>query len=73
VFGVRIYLGCEIFLRVSGFFMVVWSMRIAGVTWIISVIRVFKFIRFVYVVKVIRLIITLDEYSKEREAPSEFE
>ena len=46
-------------------------MKIARLTWIVSAIRVFKFIGFVCVVKAIRVIITLNEYAKEREAPSE--
>ncbi len=51
--------------------MVIWLRRTARVSWIISVIQVFKFIGFVYVIRAIRVIITLNEYSKEREAPSE--
>ena len=46
-------------------------MTVARLTWIISVIQVFKFIGFVCVVKARRVIIMLNEYAKEREAPSE--
>ena len=53
--------------------MVIWLMRTARVTWIISVIQVFKFIGFVSVIKAKRVIITLNEYAKEREAPSEWQ
>jgi E3 ubiquitin-protein ligase DOA10 len=52
-------------------FMVIWLMRTVRVTWIISVIQVFKFIGFVSVIKAKGVIITLNEYAKEREAPSE--
>ena len=55
--------------RFCGVFMVIWLMRTARVTWIISVIQVFKFIGFVSVIKAVRVIITLNEYAKEREAP----
>ena len=51
--------------------MVIWLMRTARVTWIISVIQVFKFIGFVSVIMAKRVNITLNEYAKEREAPSE--
>ena len=51
--------------------MVIWLMRTARITWIISVIQVFKFIGFVSVIKAIRVIVTLNEYAKKREAPSE--
>ena len=51
--------------------MVMRLMETARVTWIISVIQVFKFIGFVSVINVIWVIITLNEYAKEREAPSE--
>ena len=44
--------------------MVIWLMRTARVTWIISVIQVFKFIGFVSVIKAIRIIITHIEYAK---------
>ena len=44
--------------------MVIWLMRTARVTWIISVIQVFKFIGFVSVIKAVRVIITLNEYTK---------
>ena len=47
-----------------GVFMVIWLMRTARVTWIISVIQVFKFIGFVSVIKAVRVIITLNEYAK---------
>ncbi len=50
--------------RFCGFFMVIWLMRTARVTWIISVIQVFKFIGFVCAVKAKRVIITLNEYAK---------
>ena len=74
VFGVWIYLGYEVcLLEFVGVFMVIWLMRTARVTWIISVIQVFKFIGFVSVIKAKRVIITLDEYAKEREAPSEWQ
>jgi hypothetical protein len=48
-------------------------MRTGRVTWIISVIQVFKFNGFISVIKAIRVIITLNEYAKEREAPSELQ
>jgi hypothetical protein len=51
--------------------MVIWLMRTARVTWIISVIQVFKFVGFVSVIKAIKVIVTLNEYGKKREAPSE--
>ncbi len=51
--------------------MVIWLMRAARVTWIISVVQVFTFIGFVSVIKAVRVIITLNEYAKKREAPSE--
>jgi hypothetical protein len=51
--------------------MVIWLMRTARVTWIISVIQVFTFIRSVSVIKAKRVVITLNEYAKERDAPSE--
>jgi hypothetical protein len=38
-----------------------------------SFIQVFKFIGFVSVIKAIRVIITLNEYAKEREALSEWQ
>ena len=44
--------------------MVIWLMRAARVTWIISVLQVFKFIGFVSVIKAVRVIITLNEYAK---------
>ena len=44
--------------------MVIWLMRTARVTWIISVIQVFKFIGFVCVIKAKRVIVTLNEYAK---------
>jgi ABC-type microcin C transport system permease subunit YejE len=44
--------------------MVIWLMRTARVTWIISVIHVFKFIGFVCVIKAKRVIVTLNEYAK---------
>ena len=59
--------------RFCGVFIVYWLMRTARVTWIINVIQVFKFIRFVSVIKAMRFIITLNEYAKEREAPSEWQ
>jgi hypothetical protein len=48
-------------------------MRTARVTWIIRVIQVFKFIGSVSVIKAKRVIITLNEYAKEREAQSEWQ
>ncbi len=48
-----------------GFLMIIWLMRTARVTWIISAIQVFKFIGFVSVIKAIRVIITINEYAKE--------
>jgi hypothetical protein len=54
-----------------GLFSVIRLMRITRVTWIFSVSRGLTFIGFVCVVKAIRVIITLSEYAKEREAPSE--
>ena len=45
-------------------YLVIWFMRTARVTWIISVIQVFKFIGFVYVIRAVRVIITLNEYAK---------
>ena len=53
--------------------MVFWLMRTARVTWIISIIQVFKFIGFFSVIKAKGVIITLNEYAKEREAPSEWQ
>jgi hypothetical protein len=44
--------------------MVIWLMRTARVTWIITVIQVYKFIEFVSVIKAVRVIITLNEYAK---------
>jgi hypothetical protein len=44
--------------------MVIWLMRAARVTWIITVIQVYKFIEFVSVIKAVRVIITLNEYAK---------
>ena len=65
VFGVWIYLGYEVcLLDFVWVFMVIWLMRTARVTWIISVIKVFKFIGFVSVSKAKRVIITLNEYAK---------
>ena len=69
--GVWIYLDYEVFLYNYLGLKVVRSMRIAMVTWICSVIRVFKFVGFVCVFKAIRVIITLNEYANECEAPSE--
>ena len=57
--------------RFCGVFMAIWLMRTARVTSIISVIQVFKFIGFVSVIKAVRVIITLNEYAKERETPIE--
>ena len=51
--------------------MVIWLTRTARVTWIISVIQVFKLIGFVSVIKAIRVVVTLNEYAKKRETPSE--
>jgi hypothetical protein len=51
--------------------MVSWPMRTARVSWIISVIQVFKLIGFVSVIKAIWVVVTLNEYAKKREAPSE--
>jgi hypothetical protein len=51
--------------------MIVWLMRTARVTWIISAIQVFKFISFASVIKAIRIIITLNEYAKEHDAKNE--
>ncbi len=53
--------------------MVIWLMRTAKVAWIVMVIHVFTFIGFVSVIKAIKVIITLNEYAKEREAPSEWQ
>ncbi len=50
--------------------MISWPTRTARITWIISVIQIFKFIGYVSVIKAIRVIVTLNEYAKEREAPS---
>ena len=50
--------------RFCGVFMVIWLMRTARVTWIISVIQVFKFIGFICVIKAKRVIFTLNEYAK---------
>ncbi len=50
--------------RFFGGFMVIWLMRTARVTWIISVIQVFKFIGFVCMIKAKRVSITLNEYAK---------
>jgi ABC-type microcin C transport system permease subunit YejE len=50
--------------RLCGIVKVIWLMRTARVTWIISVIQVFKFIRFVCVINAKRVIITLNEYAK---------
>ncbi len=55
----------------AGLFRVVRIMRIARVTSIFNGIRVSRFIAFVCVAKDIIAIITLNEYTKEREAPSE--
>jgi hypothetical protein len=44
--------------------MIIWLMRTARITWIISVIQVFKLNGFVSVIKSIRVIITLNEYAK---------
>jgi hypothetical protein len=44
--------------------MVIWLVRTARFTWIISGIMVFKFIGFVSVIKAIRVIVTLNEYAK---------
>ncbi len=44
--------------------MVIWLMRTARATWIISVIQVFTFIGFVSVIKAVRVIITLNQYAK---------
>ena len=44
--------------------MVIWLMRTARVTLIISAIQVFTFIGFVSVIKAVRVIITLNEYAK---------
>ncbi len=44
--------------------MVIWLMRTARLTWIISVIQVFTFIGFVSVRKAVRVIITLNEFAK---------
>ncbi len=60
------------FVRFYGVLMFIWLMRTARVTWIISIIQVFKFFGFVSVIKAKRVFITLNEYVKEREAPSEF-
>ena len=46
--------------------MVIWLMRTARVTWIISVIQVFNFIGFVSLIKAKRVIITLNEAPSER-------
>ena len=61
--------------RFCGVFMVIWLMRTARVTWIISVIQVFKFIGFVSVIKAVRVIITLNEYANASRsgAPSEWQ
>jgi hypothetical protein len=40
-----------LFVRFCEVFMVIWLMRTARVTWIISVIQVFKFIGFVCAIK----------------------
>jgi hypothetical protein len=48
---------CEVFI-------VIWLMRTARVTWIISVIQVSKFIGFVCAIEAKRVIITLNEYAK---------
>jgi hypothetical protein len=54
--------------------MVIWLMRTARVTLIISVIQGFTFIGFVFsVLTAKRVIITLNEYTKEREEPSEWQ
>jgi membrane-bound ClpP family serine protease len=50
--------------RFCGVFMVIRLMRIASVTWIISVIQAFKFIALVSVIKAKRVIFTLNEYAK---------
>jgi hypothetical protein len=44
--------------------MVIWLMRTARVTWIISVIQVFIFIGFICVIKAKSVIVTLNEYAK---------
>ncbi len=52
VFGVWIYLGYEVcLLDFVGIFIVIWLMRTARVTWIISVTQVFKFIGFVCAIR----------------------
>ncbi len=55
----------------AGLFTVIRIMRIARVTSIFDVVRVTRFIAFVCVAKDIIAIITLNEYAKEREAPSD--
>ncbi len=52
--------------------MVIWLMRTARVTWIISIIQVFKFIGFVSVIKAKRVII-IRQGVKELEAQSEWQ
>jgi hypothetical protein len=47
-----------------GVFMVIWLMRTARVTLIISDIQVFQFIGFVCVIKAARDSITLNKYAK---------
>ncbi len=44
--------------------MVIWLMRTARVTLIISDIQVFKFVAFVSVIKAKRVNVTLNEYAK---------
>ena len=44
--------------------MVIWLVKTARVTWIITVIQVFKFIGFASLIKAVRVIVTLNEYAK---------
>ena len=62
---------CGFSVRLFRVFRVIRFMSIARATLSFSVIRVFKFFGFDSVIKAMRVIIRLNEYAKEREAPSE--